>query len=292
MKRRIIIVSIMLLLLITSLPSVKVMASNTSTTTPWRDESGNIWIPTVDHQRTSNIYYQTAGFTVTRCVLGTQTPIEDEYFTVIFTGAIQDVPIGDGFTTSAFMLSESEIMRKVGQVGSWLADIESGQQCYLKIDAIMITFNDNYPEPANMSGIVMSDNNQDYMVNPLNPHPGVYDKFTKDELKYNTYGWAYPELIDTHFDHYVLYCGAEEELPPEDDELVYNGKKDATYFTWNTSDEYDLSLGIPSGEDITNGVEIDAWYGDLAIGKHAVSKQYKISYNLDWYMWIDDYDWS
>ena len=259
----------------------------------WRDENGNIILKTEDHQRTSEVCYMTVGWTVTRCVLGTMEGIEDQYVTIMYNDdlSLQDVPIGNGFTTSAFVVSEADFLSKIASSsGDWLADLQSKKTCYIRFDAIMITCDYSLPELQRYSGYMLSDNNQDYQKNPLNPIPGIYDKFTKDLLKSNTYAWASPESIETHFNIYLLYNGGEEEEPVRTDEFITStGKSKPEYYTWNTSDEFDLSKGIPSGEDITNGYGADKWYGNMSIGKHEVEKSYVISYDFKYHVYTQKY---
>lgn len=236
---------------------------------------GDIILTTYDHRKTSSVHYKTVGWTVTRCILGTKTPIDDQYFTLSFNDALEDV--GDVWTTSEYMISEAQVMSRISEVdGSWLADIQgdSEQPCYLKFDAVMICIDDSKSDfSGKYSGEMLSETNQDYLSYPLADYPGVWDKFTKDDLKYNTYGWAAPASIDTHFDIYLLYNGGKPKEPvisadwyrdiywysPIDGK--YNQDNASTiksslmrpkFCTWNTSDVYNLHEDIPSGEDITN----------------------------------------
>lgn len=290
LKRLMIAVAVMIGIII-MLPLISQAASYASKFA-WRDDAGNIVLKTDDKHRTSNICYNTIGFTATRCVLGTMEPIEEQYITIRFNDAtIEDVPIGNGFTTSAFKVTESEFLAKVAAAsGDWLADIQSGKTCYIKFDAIMQTIDYSLPDGIRYSGWMQSDSNQDYFYNWYNPIPGVYDKFNKDDLKYNTYGWASPESINTHYDIYLLYNGGEEEPPVVTDEFVTRiGKDKPEYYTWNTSDEFDLSEGIPSGEDITNGYGADKWYGNVNIGKHESERSYVLSYDLIYHVYSPEY---
>lgn len=256
----------------------------------WRDENGNIIVRVEDKEKTSKIYYSTVGFTITRCILGTDTTIEDQYITIKLTGFFDSVDLGGGQIGTAFIFKEADMMAKIAACsGEWLADVQSGETCYLMIDSIMITINDNYPEPINYSGWMLSDTNQDYLNNGVNPHPGVYDKYTKDNLK-KVYGWASPSSIDTHFRIRLLYNGGKEPEPVVSDEYVTTiGKDKPEYYTWNTSDEYDLSEGIPSGEAITNGYGADKWYGNVTIGKHEVEKEYALSYDFAYHVYSPIY---
>ena len=94
----------------------------------WRDEMGNIILQTSDHRKTSAVHYKTVGWTITRCVLGTRDPIEDQYLTVRFNDALEDV--GDEWTQSTYMIPEAELLSRIAAVsGEWLADIQSKKTC-------------------------------------------------------------------------------------------------------------------------------------------------------------------
>ena len=265
-------------------------------------ENGNIILTTYDHRKQSSVHYKTVGWTVTRCVLGTKTPIEEEYFSVRFNNALEDQ--GDEWTTSDYMITESEVMSKIASVdGSWLSDVQgdSEQPCYLKFDAIMICIDDSKSELAKYSGEMVSDTNQDYQFNLFSQYPGVWDKFTKEDLMYNTYGWASPASIETHFDIYLLYNGGKAKEPevisdwyrdiywysPIDGEynqdngtMIDSAYLRPKFYTWNTSDVYNLHDGIPSGEDITNGYGADGWCGYERVSYYAENRTYRLSYDL------------
>lgn len=173
----------------------------------WRDEMGNIIL------QTSSVHYKTVGWTITRCVLGTREPIEEQYLTVRFNDALEDV--GDEWTQSTYMLSEAELLSRIASVsGEWLADIQSKKTCYLKFDAVMICVDDSKTDDdGKNSGSMNSENNQDYETNEMADYPGVWDKFNYEDLMYHTYDWYSPESIETHYDIYLLYNGGEEPEP-------------------------------------------------------------------------------
>lgn len=299
-RKRVLITVMALCLLLSSVLGIVIPANAASFASKWawRDESGNIYIRVEDKKKTSDIYYQTLGFTITRCVLESKVPVEEQYITVRFN-EFQEVELGNGQIGTAFVISEAELMQKIAAAsGDWLADIQSGKTCYLRFDSIMMTVNGYYDEPICFSGWMLSDKNQDYLYNDYNPHPGVYDKFCKEDLK-TVYGWASPKSIDTHFDIWLLYNGGKEEATfVSSDHVATIGKgisptavnsschdmgahtKIPEYFTWNHSDEFDLSQGIPSGENITNGYGADTWYGNADIHKYEEEKVYTISYDL------------
>lgn len=268
----------------------------------WRDEMGNIILQTSDHRKTSAVHYKTVGWTITRCVLGTRDPIEDQYLTVRFNDALEDV--GDEWTQSTYMISEAELLSRIAAVsGEWLADIQSKKTCYLKFDAVMICVDDSKNEQYKYSGWMNSETNQDYYVNPLAKYPGVWDKFNYEDLMYHTYDWYSPKSIETHYDIYLLYNGGEEEEPEtapdwyrniyffgtmgpkspynaDNAQFIDSSLMKPRYKMWNTSEEYDLSQGIPSGEDITNGVGMDLWCGYERVARYEETRSYVLSYDL------------
>lgn len=265
----------------------------------WRDDGGNIIFRTIDHKSTNPYKYQTLGYTITRCVLGTQDPIESEYFSYRCNDPyFNEAGIGGGYITTDFVLSETEFLSNVASVNTgWLEDIESGQTCWIRIDAIMCVVDSTQPNIPMYSGAMRSTNNQDYWANPVHDHPGVWDKFTQDNLVNNTYGWADRKQIYNHFNIYVCYNGGEEapkEIIPVE-ETISHIEMEPEYYTWNSNDvggqsgrtynnnrvgEYDAALGIPSGETITNGVGADNWFGQYSYGKHKMTKEYLLNYPL------------
>ena len=268
----------------------------------WRDELGNIILQTSDHRKTSSVHYKTVGWTITRCVLGTREPIEEQYLTVRFNDALEDV--GDEWTQSTYMLSEAELLSRIAAVsGEWLADIQSKKTCYLKFDAVMVCVDDSEMDFKKYSGSMDSEENQAYTINPWARYPGVWDKFNYEDLMYHTYDWYSPKSIETHYDIYLLYNGGEEPEPEvstdwyrniywfgtmgakseynaDNTPLIDSSLMKPRYKTWNTSEEYDLSEGIPSGEDITNGIGVDTWCGYERVSRYEETRWYVLSYDL------------
>lgn len=60
----------------------------------------------------------------------------------------------------------------------------------------------------------------------------------------------------------------------------YNTLASPYVYTYNTSDEFDLGIGIPSSETYTNGIEVSPWYGSVKIRKHDVTLNAYIPYLL------------
>lgn len=301
-RKRLFSLLLTLCVLLGALPVVRTEAAK-AVRYAWRDEMGNIILQTSDHRKTSAVHYKTVGWTITRCVLGTRDPIEDQYLTVRFNDALEDV--GDEWTQSTYMIPEAELLSRIAAVsGEWLADIQSKKTCYLKFDAVMICVDDSKKlDEEKYSGAMKSETNQDYYVSPLAKYPGVWDKFNYEDLMYHTYDWYSPKSIETHYDIYLLYNGGEEEEPEtapdwyrniyffgtmgpkspynaDNAQFIDSSLMKPRYKMWNTSEEYDLSQGIPSGEDITNGAGMDLWCGYERVARYEETRSYVLSYDL------------
>lgn len=280
------------------------------------DITGQDNLDTHDKILTSKIAYETIGLTVTRCALGTKTPIKEDWIAFDYKiDSMQNVVQGDGTSRSYFGFNLDEIKAMIGAYsGDWLADLESGELCYIKVDCVMVTKNYNFQDVRRWySG--MSFNGPGHslveVVNPTNDKPAVYDNVgigkSPDDLVH-AYGWASPKSIRTHFDRYILFCGEEDveptEFPEDPDDGFYKrtGKTDPHYYTWNTSDDsgeavdgpFHLDKGIPSGENITNGVGADTWFGNYEIRWHKGSQNYTNNFTFtvgySWKEMVQDYD--
>lgn len=241
----------------------------------WVGEDGDIFFQTRDKNASSatSIRYQTIGFTITKCTLETKNP-EESIFIPIQLGTYTEILDGNGYITTTFKISQSEILTKIGsRDASWLADINSEKACYLKFDAIMITI-----EEGIVSGNM--DSNGNYYINTESPKPGVYDKNSIEALK-SAYAWSDPDAIDTHFNKYLLYSGSVEETIT----TSHTGTSEFSFKTGNTSDLFDLSKSIPTSEDITNKIQCDKWYGNMSVGKVTLSRNYSFPYLLKWQEW-------
>ena len=242
----------------------------------WVGADGNIYFQTHDHRASSSIRYATIGFTVTKCELGTKNAIEEIYIPIAL-GDYEETKAGN-YVTTVFKISKGDIISKISAKDpTWLSDINSGQKCYIKFDAIMITIENNVA-----SGMIDASGN--YYVNSASKKPGIYDKTSIDQLK-TAYGWSDTSSIDTHFNKYLLFNG--EPTIPGGGSGTTTGKIDAYVKTGNTSSLYDLSLGIPTSEDVTNKIIADRWYGNANITEKTLIKEYDFPYTLKWQEWYD-----
>lgn len=273
-------------------------------------------LDTHDKILTSKIGYQTIGLTITRCELGTKNPIKQDWIALEYNpDSIQDVIQGDGTSRSYFGFSMENIMNIIGSYSAdWLSDIKSGELCYVKVDSVMITVNYNFKDENSQDsgGAFCGPGHALFeFINSSNDKPAVYDNVgvgkSPDDL-IHAYGWASPKSIRTHFDRYILFAGEEDVEPtvfpsdPDDGFFKRTGKTDPHYYTWNTSDNsgeavdgpFHLDKGIPSGENITNGVGSDTWFGNYEVRWHKGEKdfinRFKFSVDYSWKDWEQDHD--
>ncbi len=243
----------------------------------WMGADGNIYFQTYDLMGKTSISYKTIGFRVTRCALGTKNPIVNEYVEICLDNYEDDSETAGTYVTTVFSISAEDIMARISAVNpEWYADITSGENCYLKFDAIMITISNGI-----WSGAVLD--NSPYVTRILNSasnKPAVYDIDSKDALK-TAYSWRDPASIDSHFNKYLLFSG-----PGITSHVNHNtGKLEAHVKTGNYSTEFSLSDGIPTSETVINEIEADKWFGNAVFTQQEVTKKKTYYYELNYQIW-------
>ncbi len=257
------------------------------------NENGDIEIYTVDKQKTSNIWYQTIGVSITRCAYDpTLKEIHEsqEYFYWDLDMPVQDLIDGVYYCTHTIKLDD--VIAQAGiKDGSWSEEIinainGTGPACYIKLDCLMMTFDDN-----------------NYVIRgPYINAPGVNggDGYLETGIREdgvqirNAYGWANPNGLKTHYNHYLL-LGREPELPtityPDDEFVTYDYTMDhyagidanqPAYAMSNYSSQFDLSQGIPSSEYIDNNFLADSWFGNTNVYARLLGKPYTWTIRYYW----------
>lgn len=108
----------------------------------WRDDMGNIIVSVTDKKRSSSYAYETIGFTISRCILGTRdiSPAH-EYVTYAFDSSKISPSVkenGNGTIKTDFVLREGTFLEDVvTYYPDWYADLSSKKTCYIVIDSIM-----------------------------------------------------------------------------------------------------------------------------------------------------------
>ena len=252
---------------------------------PWDvfiDEDNNICIVTQDKIKSSSIWYNTVGFSVSRCRHPAQKYIHEtkEYaWFAIDKSKVVTQQIGN-IEINIFKLPLTEVRDKIAKTYSaWASEIEDalngGAPCYLRFDSTMVIYRNGVP-----SGTVMPDGTP-YLETYTNEAPN--DGQNPDAIK-AAENWADPHGLDSHYNRYLLIGGGEAEAKEEGitDTLVCTDGNNPIYEIANWSDQFDLSQGIPSSEDIHNRYRASSWYGSTDVYARLCSKKYSVTYTYKW----------
>lgn len=120
-----------------------VQAANYYSKYAWRDDAGNICFTTYDKKATATYRYKTVGITVARCILGSKerSPAH-EYITIPFNadyGELYYEDMGSGMIRTTFVVPEGKFLERIAAYyPAWLAELQSGDVCYLVLDSVMV----------------------------------------------------------------------------------------------------------------------------------------------------------
>lgn len=247
------------------------------------DDDGNFVFLSYDKKKTSTTSYKTVGFTISRCIqVDKEEYVPEEYVVVPLSTTntpVEVVSETNSHICNKWTIRAEYVMQLISAAyPDWAETINEEDGYYLKFDAVMVVVRNGHP-----SGMLAS--NGAYMG-------AVYDKHTKDALK-NAAAWADTGKIDTHFDKY-FFVGemVDEDIiegtdAPQEDFVERIGKDEPYYRTWNESpgNQFDLSQGIPTSEDVKNGFEVDSWFGTFDVGKHTEKKSYTFTFCITYDTW-------
>ena len=249
----------------------------------------------IDKLRTSKIYYTTLGMTISRCEANSskKSPSGEfvgiDFATTVIENRKEEIPIDNGYQITRRYFDYDSVLAEIRAVSEdWYNEIvESKTDVYVLFDAIMITVND--ASGVGPEGTIDPNGNI-----PNNFVGKIYWRENWNPGLLNAYGWADKSVIKTNFNKPFLFRTVEPEdvqvekpttttMAPAADKQETIGKEKPAYDTYNTSSKYDLSKGIPTTEEVTNGVNIDTWYGLADIGKHTYTcdpNMYKTKYDI------------
>jgi len=274
------------------------------------DKDSNLWMISKDSIATTTTTYQTAGFKVTRCVEGTKTPIESDFFVLIKNDSHRtDIygKTGDEYYVSYHKFSKELILSQIQRVSpEWYNDIVRNEnEIYIKFDSIIrvITrdkFNEEKYQETNSGKLEPISKTDDILKNVGKVENGKicyegYLTFTEHEFKTDSrdaYGnrvnWsnATNQKIANRFNNFFLFSpfGPPKESTYVDDatDMVLLSKPN--YWTSNESKtgDYIIGEGIPTSEDIVNKVGANLWIGSYGYNKVVVKHNYsiKIKFNF------------
>ena len=283
-KRRqlIAIVTLVVMLVVSLLPCFFVRAAGNDdvavSNSIYLDEDGNFVFISYDKKKTSSTSYKTIGFTISRCVsIDKEEYVPEEYVKIALSTTMTPCEVVSETSShicNKWTINADYVMSLIAaNYPDWADELMNSAGYYLKFDAIMVVVHNGH-----LSGSMFADGT--YLGT-------VYDKHSKDALK-GAEAWADPGKLDTHFDKYFFVgemVGDDVVNPtdaPAEDFVETIGKNEPYYRTWNfsTGDKFDLSKGIPTSEDVTNGFEADGWYGIVDIGKHTTTHNVTLNFDL------------
>lgn len=196
------------------------------------DDDGYVCIETTDKKRTSNIWYHTEGFSISRCVYnpcakqlhsGTAT----EFIRVDdISASYAETTIG-GIAYNTFRVHITELLGAASP--EWREEVQkaldgTGPAVYIRYDAIMYTYHGDIKWQG-----------------PFVNFPPV-DGRNPSELQ-GAEPWANPSGIATHYNRYLLIGGQKKpEIPEivEDEPISLDEKSPLEFCIGNFSDEWDL----------------------------------------------------
>lgn len=252
------------------------------------NENGDWVVTFYDKQHTGNIWYTTEGYTITfndtsysQQLLFDPTQVETHY------------DAGTGMVTTQKTIPKVDVesaLNTLDSTGDLLSQYKSGDYSNIRLDGLMsithkvdgIEYSSWRKEEGNYNFAFPDD------ILSKCGSDGLFDLSNEEELKamINAYGWSaktIEDLLKTHSNKnlYNDMLTMLEKLEKEaaEDKVKISDPKDSAkgdgvvsidhmsgrnypiYKTYNTTDRFNLSEGIPSGESFTNGVKADVWYG-------------------------------
>lgn len=272
-------------------------------------EAGYIVFETYDIQRTSKIYYQSAGLTISRCLPGQAVLhpggeyVEFRLDDAIVKRLLHESVVIDGDTYIHTKIGiplttvQEGIRNKYGETHPWYTEFKSyyidrtatENSCVLKLDDMIITINEK--KEYAVEGYVFLD--PDKGIGYVMLKKTVYTNRPGDgghyiEALLNVYGWRNKEGIPKHYDKYIDLDGS---ITSSDDRVVDTTNLKALYETRNYSSTYDISRAIPSSENVTNEYSAASIYGSdegSVREKNARQTGYTASYHYYYKEWIPD----
>lgn len=223
-------------------------------------DGDNFCVVTTDKKRTSDIWYRTHKFVITRCRYNPPEKYPhsaDEY--IWYEGDIracyEEVEIG-GMKINRFTVPIEELMANAS--GAWREEVQkaldgTGPGVWIKFDGVMYVYHGNSIASGPYYNAGLS-----YWPNPAQIQAAER--------------WANPRGLETHFNQYI-FIGKEKEIPPtvpvadEEDYRIATEETHLKYTTGNSS-AYDLGEGIPGGENVTNNSTASRWYGKTNFHAH------------------------
>ena len=261
------------------------MNPNDTTWDAYIDEENYICIETYDLKRSSTITYETLGFTLSRCAPGQKALHNgvDSQYIGISVNLDDCVPMNEEVILSdnkvyyycKFRMPLTDLIDMMISKGytDWAGEVygcyveNNDSSVWLKFDGIMTTVVNGKPE-----GRIFSDGSlkggKVYYNRP-------FDQNKMITALENAYGWRDKSKIKTHFNRY-LGRGASSTRTDTPIDVTVPAPK-SLYETRNYSSVYDISVAIPSGEEVINEISASAMIGnDLDVREKDAKKNFSL----------------
>ncbi|MDD3138641.1 MAG: hypothetical protein PHX08_06690 [Lachnospiraceae bacterium] len=253
---------------------------------------------TRDKLKSSSTYYRTIGFTISRCQMGVQHPTEpDEYIVVAVRdfdateGMVLDTYEDGNYVVTTWSISKSYVYALIEKEHpEWADELYNTYniQTWLKFDALMIIYKNNVEQ-----GRLINHKPYGTVYGNVDGLGVFFPEDMKNDMRKLSFSTASLNSVDLHFNKYLPYSllleldepeyKEDAILAPKSEYIETIGKAQPDYYTWNSSDEFDIAKGIPSSEKVTNHVLIDEFYGTADIGLHREPKKWIFGSTIRWY---------
>lgn len=289
----------------------------TGRTTAYLDDGYFYW-QSNDKVKTSDIYYRTAGFTLSR-IRSDVTNAEntkDPYYYINNSRQTVNLYIldegvrseyyytynGTEYVTTQWKHSQEEVMQKIKGVSEeWYQElvdkINNGEQAWIGVDCIMYAYKtDEAGDEVRYNKKIYTYANWEDMLsiftNSRKSLATHFDKFLelsgnkatviddKDETPET------PTVNDyyTFIKNRLLTPGTNADDGSQNPNFGNSNVANATpkTVTYNESDKFNVGEAIPADEVFNNHIEVDNWYGKFTI-KQVTTKTYTFNFNYSGY---------
>jgi hypothetical protein len=280
----------------------------------YNDEKQMYFFQTENKTKVSNVYYHTIAWEFSRTLPGTK-----EYYTdasgnreyVMFNiGYLHEIEYNkkNGTTIATYMLQLDDVLNTIrAKDQGWYDEImelkDNNITAYMMVDAVIQIIRVDADGDKHVSGYITGGQYKGDLYFHEN-YKELNKTFTNKKVQ---------DGIETHYNIDVSIGEPREEIKIEDDtkeevpstvakmiikkdytdtnmsvnttDSLYGGDTYAspTVYTYNASNKFDLTNGIPTTEDYVNGIDVSSWYGHIGIAKveqtYPVTVDYSVTVN-------------
>lgn len=251
--------------------------------------TNNIVYTTVDQERTSNTYYHTVAYTIARATVDSNGKLVEteprQEITVYLDNTkyveYENNAVGGQVALNKWTIKYDAMLDTIKtQFPDWYAELvtaPTNKTLALKLDPVLnLTINGDILGGLNPTEVTKY-NIAEYakLYSWLNKF--AVKKFDRGLIKQLAEAVAAGEMT------------AEEAMKKLEEEKTFTsgkhiGKDTPNYYTfnWNPKGQFDLGDAIPTSEDVRNGYQADAWYGQALVNQKKASNEWTFQGYLRW----------